>query len=89
MIVFDADFVGVSVLPSEHDPVLLVHPDAVACGLIALQPLKAVSRRSGEVIQPPGGVDPHEGSLHTYTVWLLWMEWSKHNSTIAVYSQLV
>jgi hypothetical protein len=39
VIVFDADLVGISVLPAERDAVLIVHANAVPSGLVSLQQL--------------------------------------------------
>src|ERR1700738_1717410 len=57
VIVFDADFVGMSVLPSKRDAILLVHANTVTAGLIALQQLKTVAGRNDEIIEANGGVD--------------------------------
>jgi len=54
-----------SLLPPERYPVLLVHPNAVTCRLIALQQLKTISRGNGEIFDPRRGVDQPEFPLNT------------------------
>src|SRR5262245_62846843 len=48
VIVFDADLVGIAVLPSERDAILVVHADAVPPRLVALQQFEAVASRKGK-----------------------------------------
>ena len=45
VIVFDADFVGMSLLPSERDAILVVDPKTVPSCLIALQRLESIAGR--------------------------------------------
>ena len=63
MIIFDADFVGMSVLPSKGDAILLVDPNAVPTGLIAFQPLQPVDRGDHQIVQAPSGVKQFQFSL--------------------------
>jgi hypothetical protein len=58
--VFDRNFVGMSVLPPEGDAVLSVHPDAVAARLVALQQLEAIAGWNHEIIKPGGGIEQFE-----------------------------
>ncbi len=44
VIVRDLDFVGISLLPPETDPVLIVDPNAVLSAPTPLQPLKSIAR---------------------------------------------
>ena len=57
VIVFDADFVGMSLLPPESHTILIVDPNAVTSGLIASQPLETVPCRNPQVFEPRGDVD--------------------------------
>src|SRR5919198_1274124 len=57
VIVFDADFVRMSVLPSQSDPVLLIDADAVTPRLVAFQQLQAIPCGNSEILQPSGHVD--------------------------------
>jgi hypothetical protein len=57
VIVFDADFVGMSVLPSKRDAILLVHANTMTAGSIALQQLQTVAGRNDEIIEANDGVD--------------------------------
>src|SRR5258708_33317895 len=63
VIVFDADFVGMSVLPPEGHPVLLVDANAVSARLIALQQFQPVSCRNSEIFQSTGRVEQHQLAL--------------------------
>jgi hypothetical protein len=60
VIVFDRNFVGMSVLPPEGDAILSVHPDAVAARLVALQQLEAIDGWNHEIITPGGGIEQFE-----------------------------
>jgi hypothetical protein len=62
--VFDADFVGMSVLPPKRDSVLFVHSNAVPTGLIALQQFETIPRRYDEIIQPTCRVNQLQSPLH-------------------------
>src|SRR5262249_35658283 len=64
VIVFDADFVGMSVLPAERDPVLLLDANAVASRLITLQKLEAIPRGNPRIFQAAGGVQHNQPPLH-------------------------
>jgi hypothetical protein len=57
VIIRDLDFVGISILPSETDPILVVDPDAVLLAPIAVKPLKMISRRNGKVQKVPNVID--------------------------------
>jgi hypothetical protein len=57
VIVRDLDFVGISSLPTETDPVLIVYPYAVFTGQSSTQGLKPIARRNREVSQIPYSVD--------------------------------
>jgi hypothetical protein len=52
VIIFDADFVGMPLLPSERDTVLVIDPNAVAARLVTLQSFQTVARRYSEILQP-------------------------------------
>jgi len=41
-----------SVLPPKRHSVLLIHPDAAAAGLVALQPFETIPCRHNEIVQP-------------------------------------
>jgi len=58
VIVFDADFVRMSVLPPEGHPVLLVDPNAVTSRPIAFQQLETISGWNGEGVEARRGMDP-------------------------------
>jgi hypothetical protein len=45
MVVFARDFVGMAVLESERDPVLIVHPQAPLARPIAFQSLQTIATR--------------------------------------------
>jgi hypothetical protein len=62
--VFDADFVGMSVLPPERDPVLLIDADALAAGLVALQQFEPIAGRDHEIVQTTGCVNQFELAMH-------------------------
>ena len=51
VIVFDANFVGMSLLPSERDAILVVDPNAVPPCLIALQRLESITGRNREIFE--------------------------------------
>jgi hypothetical protein len=51
VIVFDADFVGMSLFPTESEAVLLVHADAVATSPTPLQTFEPVARWNREVLE--------------------------------------
>jgi hypothetical protein len=52
VIVFDADFVGISVLPPKRDPILVVDSNAVPAGLFALQQFEPITGWDSEIVQP-------------------------------------
>jgi hypothetical protein len=49
VIVFDADFVRMSLLPEEGYSILIIDSDAVAPRLISFQPFQSVASRNREV----------------------------------------
>ena len=57
VIVRDLDFVGISSLPTETDPVLIVDPYAVLTSPGSTQDLKSIAGRNREVSQIPYSVD--------------------------------
>lgn len=57
MIVRDLNFVGISSLPTETDPVLIVYPYAVFTGPGSTQDLKMIAGRNREISQIPYPVD--------------------------------
>jgi hypothetical protein len=63
MIVFDADFVRMPLLPAECDAVLVVNPDAVSARLVALQQLQPVARRNSEILEHRGYIQRLEFPL--------------------------
>src|SRR5215213_6737328 len=63
VIVFDADFVGMSLLPSERDAILVVDLNAVTTGLIALQRLEPITGRDREIVESHRDVERLELSL--------------------------
>ena len=56
MIVDDLDIVGITVSPEEADAPLVVDPNAVGSGAIALQGFQLVARRDPKVLQLSGAV---------------------------------
>src|SRR5262249_17926994 len=63
VIVFDADFVGMTLLPSERDAILIVDPNAVSARLVALQRLQTVAGRNYQILEPYGDVECLQFSL--------------------------
>jgi hypothetical protein len=59
VIVFDADFVGIAVLPPERDPILIVHADPVPPSLIAFQEFEPVAGRYQQIVE---GVRPRQAA---------------------------
>src|SRR5436190_19189023 len=57
VIVFDADFVRISLLPSKRDAVLVIDPNAVPAGFITGQPLETVAGRNHKILQFSGHVE--------------------------------
>ena len=57
VVVRDLDFVGISSLPAETDPVLMVYPHAVLARPGTVQDLKSVTRRNSEFSQIPYPVE--------------------------------
>jgi hypothetical protein len=57
VIVRDFDFVGISSLPTETDPVLIVYPYAVFTGPGSTQGLQAITGRNRKVSPIPHPVD--------------------------------
>ena len=60
MIVFDANFVGMSLLPSERDAILVVDPNAVPPCLMALQRLESITGRNREIFESRRDVERFE-----------------------------
>src|SRR5690242_2938035 len=60
VIVFDADFVGMLLLPTERDAILVVDPNAVPPGLVPLQRLQPIPGRNGQIVQPHGDIERFE-----------------------------
>jgi hypothetical protein len=56
VIIDDLDFEGVGTLPLEADPPLIVDPDAVLAGPVALQALQSVARWDAEIGETLGVV---------------------------------
>jgi hypothetical protein len=52
------------VLPPKRNPVLLVHSDAVAAGLVTPQQLQTIASRNRQIIKPTRRVDQSELSLY-------------------------
>jgi hypothetical protein len=63
VIVFDPDFVGMSLLPSERDAILIVDPNAVPARLVTLQRLQTVAGRNCQIVEPCRDVERLEFSL--------------------------
>ena len=57
VIIFDADFVGMALLPSERDAILIVDPNTVPSGVVPFQPLKPIAGRDGEILKPRRNVE--------------------------------
>jgi len=57
VVVRDFDFVGISILPAETDPILLIDPDAVLSVSIARESLEMVPGRNRELLQIPDTVE--------------------------------
>src|SRR5262245_21283643 len=51
VIVFDADFMSMSLFPSECDAILVVNPNAVSSRLIALQRFESITGRNREIFE--------------------------------------
>jgi hypothetical protein len=52
VIIFDADFMDMSLLPMKGYAVLVIDPNAVAAGLIASKAFQPVARRNRQIFQP-------------------------------------
>jgi hypothetical protein len=61
VIVFDADFVGMSVLPPKGDAVLIIDPDAITTRLVTLQILQPVTGRNRQIVEARSGVERRPG----------------------------
>jgi hypothetical protein len=73
VIVFDEDFVGMSLFPTESDAVLVVHADTVAASTAPLQAFEPIAGWNREVLQPRSDVEhlqlpSHDGSKHAWNV---------------------
>jgi hypothetical protein len=64
VIILDADFEGMAVLPSERDPELVVHANAVPLGLLAFQVLEPIAGRNHEVVEPSRRIQELELPLY-------------------------
>jgi hypothetical protein len=53
-----------SILPPERHSILLVDPNAVPTGLIALQPFETIPRRNDEIVEPAGGIEQFQFTLY-------------------------
>src|SRR6266496_312350 len=60
VVIDDLNGSRIAALEAEHDPVLIVDPDAEEARVVALQSLQAVARRVGEVPRLPSPVEPVE-----------------------------
>ena len=60
VVVDQLDIFGACVGPGEADPPLLVDPDAVRAGAIALQLFESISRRDPQVAENLGGVEDQQ-----------------------------
>jgi hypothetical protein len=63
VIIFDADFVGMALLPSERDAILVVDPNAVPTGLVPFERLEPIAGRDGEILEPRRDVERLEFAL--------------------------
>ena len=63
VIVFDANFMGLSLLPSERDAILVVDPNAVRSCLIPLQRLESIAGRGREILESGRDVERLQLSL--------------------------
>src|SRR6266850_5028487 len=63
VIIFDADFVGMALLPSERDAILIVDPNAVPTSVVPFQPLEPIAGRDGEILESCRDVDRLEFAL--------------------------
>ena len=50
VIIFDADFVGMSLLPLKSNAILIVDPNAMPAYLITFQDLQSIARRYLEIV---------------------------------------
>ena len=57
VIINDLNVVGIAVVPSKADPPLIVDPDAVLTGSVALELLEPISWRHSQIIEMLRGVD--------------------------------
>ena len=64
VVVNDLDFVGITIVPAKADPPLIIDPDTVLPGAIALELLEPVARRDTKVVQRFGGVHGHQLPQH-------------------------
>jgi hypothetical protein len=63
VIIFDADFVGMALLPSECDAILIIDPNAVPTGLVPFQQLKPIAGGDAEILEPGRDVERLEFAL--------------------------
>ena len=64
VVVLAADIVRIVFLPSESDPVLLVHPNAVLALSVSSQSFEAITRDRGQVIEPLGAIEHRQLPMH-------------------------
>lgn len=57
VVVDDLDFVGMAILPTETDAILLIDSNTVLAPTIASQSLESVARRDRQMLEIPNTVD--------------------------------
>ena len=62
VVIGDFDVMGAILVPSEADAVLVVDPDRILPGAVALERLEPVARRGAQIIEPMGGVEHRQFS---------------------------
>ena len=60
MVISEADLIGSTARPAEHNPPLIVDPDAVKSAQVATKCMKTIARRQSQVIDVVGGIDDIE-----------------------------
>jgi hypothetical protein len=63
VIIFDADFVGMALLPSERDAVLIIDPNAMPTAAVPFQQLEPIAGRDREILEPGRDIDRLEFAL--------------------------
>jgi hypothetical protein len=64
VIVFDADFVGIALLPVKCDPVLTVDANTVSLGQLPSQPLQSVAGRNQKIFELRRHIEHLQLPLH-------------------------